>query len=66
MICEVTYKVCDGVYSVNMIDGREFMSCRTEAHSHAKKFGYELVSVREIPDWKISENLHKKMPLVKI
>ena len=66
VICEVCYKVVDDIFSVNMIEGREFQSCRNEAHAHAKKFGYELVSVKEIPDWRVRENLYKKMPLVKV
>ena len=66
MICEVSYNVGDGVYSTNMIEGREFQSCRNEAHAHAKRFGYELVYVKEIPDWKVRENLSRRMPLVKV
>ena len=66
MICEVSYNVGDGIFSTNMIEGREFQSCRNEAHAHAKKFGYELVYVKEIPEWKVAENKRKRMPLVKI
>ena len=66
MICEACYNVGDGIFSVNMIDGKEFQSCRNEAHAHAKKFGYELSYVREIPDWKVMENRRRGMPLVKV
>ena len=66
MICEVCYHVCDDIFSVNMLEAEEFQTCRTEAHAHAKKFGYELVSVKEIPDWKVAENKSKRMPLVKL
>ena len=66
MICEVGYKVCDGVFSVNMLEAEEFQTCRNEAHAHAKKFGYELSYVREIPDWKVAENKRKGMPFEKI
>ena len=64
--CEVGYNVGDGIFSVNMIEGREFTSCRNEAVAHAKKHGYEVSYIREIPDWKIAENLHKHMPLIKV
>jgi len=66
MICEVGYNVGEGIFSVNMIEGKEFQSCRNEAHAHAKKFGYELSYVREIPEWKVRENLGRKMPLIKV
>ena len=66
MICEVCYHVGDGIYSTNMLEAEEFQTCRAEAHAHAKKYGYELVSVREIPDWKVAENTHKRMPLIKL
>lgn len=64
VICEVGYRVADGVFSVNMLEGREFQSCRNEAFKHAKKFGYEVSYIREIPNWKIAENKRKGMPYV--
>lgn len=60
--CEVCYNVGDEIFSVNMLSADEFQTCRNEAHAHAKHFGYELVHVREIPDWKVEENQSKGMP----
>jgi len=66
MICEVGYNVGDGIFSVNMLEAEEFQTCRNEAHAHAKKFGYELSYIREIPDWKVAENKRKGMPFEKV
>ncbi len=66
MICEATYHVGDGIYSVNMLEAEQFQTCRAEAHAHAKRFGYELVAVREIPDWKVEENKRNGMPCEKL
>ena len=66
MICEVGYEVGGGIFSVNMLESDDFIKCRAEAHKHAKRFGYELKYVREIPDWRAEENKRKGMPLTKI
>ena len=66
MICEVCYNVGNDIYSVNMIVGADFKHCRDAAEDHAKRFGYELEYVKEIPDWKVRENLDRKMPYVEV
>ena len=66
MICEACYDVGEGIYSINMLEADEFIKCRAEAHKHAKRFGYELKYVREIPDWRAEEYKRKGMPLTKL
>ena len=66
MVFEVAYDVGDGIYSVNMIEADDFQKCWDEAHAHAKRYGYSVSCVENIPDWKVAENRRKGMPLKKV
>ena len=66
MICEVCHNVGNNIFSVYMVDGNSYQECENEGVTHAKRFGYELVYVKEIPDWKVRENMNRRMPIALI
>ena len=65
MTYEVCYHVADGIYSTNMLKGRE-MDCRAEAEAHASRFGYDIVSFKPINPCEVDAYLAKGMPLKKV
>ena len=63
---KVGFKVSEGIYSVNMIwanTGREeYEAVKETAERHAKRYGYEVTFINEIPDYEVESNLRKGMP----
>ena len=64
MYFEVCYDVGNNIYSVNMLSGSE-VACRAMAEEHAKRFNYTISSFKQIPPYRVDENLIKGMPLTR-
>ena len=61
----VTYHVGDGIYSTNLLQGGRD-AVFAEAEAHAKRFGYDLVSVKPITLAEVAEYKRKGMPFKKV
>ena len=65
MTYEVCYHVCDGIYSVNMLEGARD-DVFVEAERHAQKYGYDLCSVTPLKIAEVEERKAKGMPFQKV
>lgn len=63
---KVGFKVSPSIYSVNIIwanTGREeYEAVKETAERKAKKHGYEVAFITEVPDYEVRESLRKGMP----